>query len=136
MTLAVKIIFPCLLLLLACQTESEQKESLPKKVEGPAYSKVPGKLGLIHQMQGRWKDSEIKNAELVISGNQFISIYRDEVRDRSTFEVFKKCPKKCGGKKAPKGLAYFIVHRKTGDFCYVLNSFENGMLEYAPLEQE
>ena len=136
MTLAVKIVFPCLLLLFACQVEQEKKEVAAPSVEGPAYSKVPGKLGLIHQMQGRWKDSEIKNAELLISGNQFISIYRDEVRDRSTFEVFKKCPQKCGGKKAKKGLAYFVVHRKTGDFCYVLNSFENGVLEYAPLEPE
>ncbi len=133
MTLPVKIIFPCLFLLLSCGETPEKKEVLPS-VEGPAYSKVPGKLGLIHQMQGRWKDSEIKNAELLISGNQFVSIYRDEVRDRSTFEVFKECPEQCGGKQAPKGLAYFVVHRKTGDFCYVLNRFENGVLEYAPLQ--
>ena len=128
-----KIIFPCLFLFLACQPERPE-ETQVKQLEDPAYSKIPGKLGLIHEMQGRWKDSKIKNAELLISGNRFVSIYKDEIRDRSTFEVFKKCPKECDGKKVSKGIAYFVVHREDGDFCYVLNSLSDGVLEYAPLK--
>lgn len=102
----------------------------------PSYSKVPSKLGFIHQMQGRWKDSRIKDAELLITGNKFISIYKDEIRSRATFKVFDKCPKVCRSKKQHKGIAYFIVYRADGNYCYVLDNLRDGVLEYTPLDHQ
>lgn len=122
------------LLLLFCLSCAEpSKAPSTSNQEYPAYSQVPSQLGLIHQMQGRWTDSRIKNAELLITGNKFIAIYKKEIRNRATFEVFKNCPPFCQGKQVPTALAYFIVHREDGDYCYALDKLANGILEYTPL---
>lgn len=128
-----KLILLLLFCCVACQEEQKVKvEATP--IEGPAYSKIPGKLGWIHRMQGRWKDHRIKGAELLITGNKFVSIYKDEVRNRATIEVFEKCPKLCRKKKRKKGLAYFVVHREDGDYCYTLDRLDQYTLAYTPME--
>ena len=128
-----KIIIPILLFLAACQSDLPMAEDT-KETEMPDFATRSGNLGLLHQMQGRWKDSRIKGAELLVTGNKFVTIYQDEIRNTATIEVYQKCPKFCRNKSKGKGIGYFIVHRDDGDFCFVLQALDHGVLEYAPLE--
>ena len=122
-----------LCLLLACQAEEKPPTALAE-VEGPAYSRVPSRLGLIHEMQGRWKDAKIKDAELLISGNKFISIYKDEIRSQAKIQAFTKCPEACPQGKKSQAKGFFIVYREEGAECYTLDKLGNGVMEYTLVE--
>jgi len=124
----------CLLLLLAgCQVE---EKPLAKEIAdpAPAYSQVPSNLGLIHEMQGRWKDGKIKGAEVLITGNRFVTIYQKEIRAEARIEAFDKRPALCPKGIASNGLGYFVLHRADGLECYCINRLEFDLFEYTLLQ--
>ncbi len=122
-----------LLLCCFCWTCSAPESSDSPSPE-PLVKTVPSRLGLIHEMQGRWKDGRIKGGVVLITGERFVSIYQGELMAEARLEVFEECPTSCRAawedQGQPSAKGFFILHRESGPECYLLEKLEFEELRY------
>ena len=85
-------------------------------------------------MQGRWLDVKNEESVIEVNGENFWSIFQDEVMKIHRLEVFDKMPTICKGKPSKNGLGFFITWGKDGSsYCYQLLSLDHGKMNYEAL---